>query len=143
MKAGGSLARGRRHAHEVPPIPKADELTSFERRVQDELRTLVERAGGRMGLQGSRPIPVGDISLLTDAFDRWARLRSTTKNGRDYFSGRPGFWHAFDEYYPLQDPNRWDGLRAAVTTELTSRGWDRIGAPKGSSWYLPDDGSSR
>ena len=139
MKAGGSLPRGRRLAHEVPAVPDAAELSIFDRRVQDELRTLVERAGGRMGLQGARPIPVGEISLLANAFERWARQRATTKNGRDYFSGRPGFWHAFDSYYPLQDPNRWDGLRAAVTTELVSRGWQRIGTPRGSSWYLPTD----
>jgi len=59
-------------------------------------------------------------------------------SGRLYFPGVPGAWHAFDDLYPLQDPNRWNGLRRAVLLELESRGFERIGGPNGTTWFLPN-----
>ncbi|HEX3866861.1 MAG TPA: hypothetical protein VHV78_08920, partial [Gemmatimonadaceae bacterium] len=53
-----------------------------------------------------------------------------------YFSGRPGLWHALDELYPLQDPNRWDRLREAVIAELEQRNWVRRSPPRGAAFDI-------
>ncbi len=138
-KGGGSLGRGRKTREETADIPVADQLAAADRRVQAILQELVERAGGRWGLSGSRSIPVGAVGELADFGGAWM-LRHSRPGGKDdrlYYSGRPGFWRAFDELYPLQDPNRWNPLRHAVMAELEERGYERQGGPNGSSWYLP------
>src|SRR5688572_13480892 len=122
-KAGGSLGRGRRMAHETPAIPDAASLEPEARAAQGVLARLVAEAGGQMGMGGS--IPVDSVSALADHLDGWARRLATAREGRTYFAGRPGLWHALDELYPLQDPNRWDALRLAITRELEGRGWER------------------
>ena len=55
-----------------------------------------------------------------------------------YFDGRPGLWHALDDLYPLQDPNRWDPLRQAVIGELETRGWRRRTPPRGIAFDIAD-----
>lgn len=138
MKAGGSLGRGRRTVAELPAVPAPESLDEFDRRAQAVVRTLVERVGGRMGATGRPQIPAGNMTLLAEVFERWARRNASSREGRTYFSGRPGLWHALDCLYPLQDPNRWDHLREAITFELVQRGWVRVGGPNGMSWFLPD-----
>ncbi|HQZ32781.1 MAG TPA: hypothetical protein PK020_00080 [Ilumatobacteraceae bacterium] len=135
-KNDAKLGRGRKAEQEVAAIPNAADLAAFARPVQDELRKLVERAGGRMGLR-TKTIPVGDVKLLANGVEQWAKAHLTQRNGRLYFAGRPGIWHFFDSLYPLQDPNRWDRLREAVTNELRLRGWERVGGTQGSGWFLP------
>ena len=136
-KEGGSLGRGRRTREKTPSVPSQDELGDLDRRAQRALHRLVEEAGGRWGIK-SRPIPTGDLDVLTDLFEAWGKRHARNEQGRSYFPGRPGFWHALDELYPLQDPNRWDKLRLAVTERLTARGWERRGPANGTTWWLPD-----
>lgn len=137
-KGGGSLGRGRKTREETAPIPNPGQLSEPDRRAQSALAQLVEAAGGRWGLNHTKSIPVGEVDLLTDLVARWMSLhgRPHPSNGRPYFPGEPGTWRAFDELYPLQDPNRWNGLRRAVTNELVSRGYERIGGPNGTTWYI-------
>lgn len=139
-KAGGSLPRGRRLRHEVPAVPDAEGLGQVEARAQDQLRRLVERAGGRFDTK--EPIPVDGLDTLADLCDAWARRHADMSSGTVHFNGRPGLWHALDELYPLQDPNRWDRLRKEVILELEHRGWVRRSPPRGSGFDLPDDGRS-
>lgn len=135
-KTAGSLPRGRRRPEEVPDVPQSSELTESEQKWQRLLQTLVEESGGRLGLKGPQ-IPVEHVDEFAELFSTWARHHMDS--GDEYFNGRPGLWHALDELYPLQDPNRWDRLRAAVLLELEGhRGWTRSSMPKGSGWILPD-----
>jgi hypothetical protein len=79
------------------------------------------------------------VQLLADLLEAWG-LRNSERDasGHDYFPGRPGFWHALDELYPLQDPNCWARLRVALTRELESRGWERLGiAPNSTTRSIP------
>lgn len=135
-KAGGSLPRGRRLRHEVPAVPAAGDLTEIERSSQELLRRLVERAGGRFDT--TEPIPVDGVDVLADLFDAWARQHADLSGGSVYFNGRPGLWHALDDLYPLQDPNRWDRLRKDVILELEHRGWVRTAPPRGSGFNLAE-----
>jgi len=136
-KQGGSLGRGRRTREQTPPVPERDRLTGLDARAQAALAQLVDAAGGRWGI-GGRPIPVDHLEPLADLLEAWGRRHARSDAARDYFPGRPGFWHALDELYPLQDPNRWDPLRLALTRELEGRGWERRGsAPNGTTWWLP------
>lgn len=135
-KQGGSLPRGRRLRHEVPDVPSPDDLTEVERVAQRALRTLVGEAGGRF--DSTKAIPVGHVDELAALLDAWARRHAGEKHGRLYFGGQPGFWHALDELYPLQDPNRWDRLRQAILGELVERGWRRVSPPRGTAFNLPD-----
>lgn len=136
-KAGGSLGRGRRTSERTPPLPTAEGLLESERVLQQELCRLVERVGGRWGLRGA-PVPIGDVRLLANGVEEWVKRHETRLHGRRYFAGRPGLWHFLDDLYPLQDPNRWDTLRLAITDELLQRGWERVGGSRGSAWYLPE-----
>jgi hypothetical protein len=119
----------------VPPIPAPEDLNATQRRAQEHLRTLVERAGGRYGTAES--IPVDHIEPFADLFDAWGRRYAASREGVSHFTGRPGFWRALDELYPLQDPNRWDRLRQAVIEELEHRGWVRTAPPRGPGFDLP------
>src|SRR5665647_2653447 len=69
-KYGGSLERGRRLPHEVVAPPPAGDLSASERAVQAVLRDLVESVGGRF--DRGPAIPLGDVGLLADYFERWA-----------------------------------------------------------------------
>lgn len=134
-KQGGSLPRGRRLRHEVPEVPRAENLNNVERTAQVALRSLVEAAGGRFG--STSAIPLGSITELADLLDAWGRSNASERREGLYFGGRPGLWHALDQLYPLQDPNRWDRLRKEVILELEHRGWRRASPPRGVSFYLP------
>lgn len=138
MKAGGSLDRGRRLRHEVPSVPPRSGLSNLGAEVQDELRLLVERSGGRFDSPTVTSVPLGDVQLIARYLDGWARAGSEFQSGRVRFAGRPGLWHALDDLYPLQDPNRWDRLRAAVLADLESHGWVRESPPRGTTWILPE-----
>ena len=133
-KSGGSLPRGRRRATEVPPVPTSDGLTAVQRDAQAVLSTLVERAGGR--IESSDRIAVDHVDTLVDLFNEWALRYGEPADCGHYFSGRPGLWHALDELYPLQDPNRWDQLRLAVIEQLESEDWRRRTPPRGSAFYI-------
>ena len=135
MKSAGSLVRGRRPRDEVPDVPPTDDLDQLGRDAQRVLAEMVDGAGGRF--DSNRQIPVAHLGVLTDLLDRTGRRNAAERDGRLVFSGRPGLWHALDELYPLQDPNRWDTLRAAIVSELEGRGWERISPPRGSSFVLP------
>lgn len=137
-KEGGTLGRGRRTREQTPPVPDRQQLAELDRRAQAALEQLVANAGGRWGI-GGRAIGVDHVELLVDLFAAWGRRYSKRdRDGHEYFPGRPGFWHALDELYPLQDPNRWDRLRLAVTRELENRGWDRRGASaNATTWSIP------
>jgi hypothetical protein len=134
-KQGGSLPRGRRLRHEVLDVPSPSDLTHVEKVAQAALRSLVGEAGGRF--ESTKAIPIGNVSELADLFDAWGRRHANDKDGELYFAGQPGLWHALDELYPLQDPNRWDRLRQEVIRELEERGWRRASPPRGVTFYLP------
>lgn len=134
----GSLPRGRRLLHEVPDVPPASDLTDVERAAQRSLEALIEGAGGRLDGAATRMIPLGDIDVLADLLDEWGRRFASEREDGLYFNGQPGLWHAFDQIYPLQDPNRWDRLRLEVVLELESRGWRRLNPPRGTSFILPN-----
>jgi hypothetical protein len=135
-QSGGSLPRGRRRRNEVPPVPEAAHLSPLEADAQRALRELVESVGGRFDSQ--RRIPVGHIDTLARLFDAWARRHAESSASGLYFDGHPGLWHALDELYPLQDPNRWDPLRQAVIAELETNGWRRRKPPRGIAFDIPE-----
>jgi hypothetical protein len=134
-QSGGSLPKGRRRRDEVPPIPPDSALSGLQRTAQAVLVELVEAGGGRFG--STTPVAIGGVDVLTDLFDAWGRDNSQLVDGRRYFNGRPGLWHALDELCPLQDPNRWDALRQVVIVGLEARGWQRAAPPRGAAFYLP------
>jgi len=134
-QSGGSLPRGRRRRDEVPRIPPDSELSKLQRTTQALLVGSVENAGGRFG--SATPVAIRGVDVLADLFEAWGRENSGIVDGRRYFNGRPGLWHALDELCPLQDPNRWDALRQAVIIELEKRGWQRAAPPRGAAFYLP------
>lgn len=131
---GGSLPRGRRRRDEVPPVPVAADLPPLEAEAQRALRELVERAGGRF--DSARRIPVAHVDTLAKLFDAWGRRHAESTPRRLHFNGHAGLWHALDELYPLQDPNRWDPLRQAVIAELKQRGWRRRTPPRGIAFDI-------
>ncbi len=138
-KGGGSLGRGRKTREETSPIPPKDQLSELDGRAQVVLEALVEAAGGRWGLSGTQSIPGDAKAVLVELLRAWMKSHSRPHpgTGRPYFPGTPGAWHAFDDLYPLQDPNRWNPLRRAVMLELESLGYERIGGANGTTWYLP------
>jgi hypothetical protein len=134
MKAGGSLPQGRRLRDEVPDVPDPGRLSEIQKGAQVALRALVEQAGGRY--DSREPIPVGRVEVFMDLFDEWATYYGTRTPEGIFFQGRPGLWHALDELFPLQDPNRWDALRGAVIAELERRHWTRRTPPRGSTFDI-------
>lgn len=113
----------------------SDDLTAVQQESQQLLGALVEADGGRWGLTGVKQVSIEHVDVFAGLFEEWAR--HNTDHGSTYFNGRPGLWHALDELYPLQDPNRWDRLRQAVTERLESdHGWRRRRPPNGSGWDL-------
>jgi len=129
VKQGGSLPRGRRLRHEVATIPDANDLSDLDARAQRALGAMVEKAGGRF--DSKTAIAADHVELLTELLDTWGRRYATHTETGLYFGGQPGLWHAFDQLYPLQDPNRWDRLRAAVVIELEKGSWRRRRPPRG------------
>jgi hypothetical protein len=133
-KSGGSLPRGRRTRSEVPPVP-VSELSPVQAHAQGLLQRMVEDAGGRFSQER---VGIAHIDALCDLFDEWAATHGERVGGAIRFSGRPGLWHALDQLFPLQDPNRWDLLRKAVIERLEASGWQRLAPPRGSSFEIPD-----
>lgn len=133
-KQGGSLPRGRRLKEEVPAVPDARDLGERDAHAQRALRELVERPGGRF--DSTTAIPIGHIETLARLFDEWGRRYAEPAGSGLYFGGQPGLWHALDELYPLQDPNRWDALRRAVIIELEKGSWHRRRPPRGTSFDI-------
>jgi hypothetical protein len=132
----GSLPRGRRRRDEVPEVPDPGGLTDVERRAQSVLKEMVDRDGGRFD-SGPR-VSVDRLDVFADLFDEWGRNHGDHDGEGILFSGRPGLWHALDDLYPLQDPNRWDQLRQAVTADLEDRHWTRVSPPRGSAFRIRD-----
>ncbi len=116
-------------------MPEAGDLSDIERRSQQVLRDLVEGAGGRFA---GGYIPEDHLGLLSVLFDTWGRRHAAESERGLKFSGRPGLWHALDELYPLQDPNRWNNLRAAVIARLEDGSWERCSPPRGIAFYISD-----
>lgn len=139
MKSAGSLTRGKRRRDEIPDVPVESDLSELERTAQRVLIDMVEKAGGRF--DSGRPIPVAHLDVLTDLLADFGRRHADERDGRLVFSGRPGMWHALDDLCPLQDPNRWDKLRASLAVQLERRGWRRISPPRGSSFVIPTGGA--
>lgn len=134
-KGGGSLDRGRRTRDEVPLVPEPSSLSDLEQRAQGALRRLVDDAGGRFG--PGDPIPAKHLEVFAQLFQEWAIHHGHRSGSGVRFGGRPGLWHALDGLYPLQDPNRWDGLRLAILRQLQQRGWRRVTPPRGSAFDIP------
>jgi hypothetical protein len=101
-----------------------------------ELSGLVSRAGGE---QGRKQIQVGDVEVLADLFDAWARYHGTAEPGGGiWFGPKPGLWHALQGVVPIDDTNRWDSLRKDVVKHLEAeRGWQRQSPPRGSRFFIP------
>ena len=74
--------------------------------------------------------------MFTELFDAWARSHGEPADNGISFSGHPGLWHALDELYPLQDPNRWDSLRREVLRTLEERNWVRRSPPRGIAFDI-------
>lgn len=135
-KGGGSLPKGKRLPEEVPPVPDPSTLNPLEQEAQRALRSLVDDAGGRFDRTG--PIRLEYLDLFADLFGVWAHEYGTPTEYGVYFSGRPGLWRCLDELYPLQDPNRWDGLRKAVIERLEQGSWRRH-SPRVSQFEIIDE----
>lgn len=116
-------------------MPDAGDLSEIEQRSQQVLRDMVERAGGRFAGSYIQEDHLGVLSVL---FDTWGRRHAVETDRGLKFSGRPGLWHALDELYPLQDPNRWNNLRAAVIARLEDGSWERCSPPRGTSFFITD-----
>ena len=107
----------------------------MQQAAQEAVADLVESVGGRF--LGQAPIPTGHLDHLARLFDEWARTHAVHEGGDIVFHGRPGFWHALDDLYPLRDPRRWTRLRGHVIRELEASGWGRLAPPRGSAFVLP------
>lgn len=117
-------------------MPPASELSELEATAQEALRDLVDSAGGRF--DSPTAVPVGHLEVLTRLCDAWGRRHGVRTATGICFSGQPGLRHAFDELYPLQDPNRWDRVREAVIVELAEGSWRRRRPPRGAVFDIVD-----
>lgn len=135
----GSLPgkKGSRTDAELTPVPNHASLTEVSRAAQAELLALVDSVGGRLGLEPTPAIPTGRLDLLVALLEEWVEHYGDQLPDGIAFS-RPGLWHALDRLVPMQNPNRWDRLRKALTRELEAKGWVRSGGPRGSKWWVPN-----
>lgn len=135
----GSLPgkKGSRTDAELTEVPDPESLTAVSRIAQSELLALVASVGGRHGLEPTPAIPIGSLDTLIPLLEEWVDHYGDHLPDGVAFS-RPGLWHALDRLVPLQNPNRWDRLRKALTHELESKGWVRSGGPRGSKWWIPN-----
>lgn len=106
----------------------------MQRSAQAAFQSLVEAAGGR---HAGSAIPVDHVEVLADLLPAWRQSNAEFRDGQFHFDGKPGLWHAFDELYSLEDPDRWDRLRKEVIVELEARSWQRIAPPRGITLLLP------
>ena len=136
----GSGKKGRRLAGELPAVPDSSTLSSVGQRAQRVLLDLVGGDNGRLHPSGA--IPVGHLDVLTDLMAEWVRHYGTRSGDTVRFNTRGcGGWYVFDRLVPLQNPNRSDGLRAAVYEHLrTDHGWTGIGTgPRFNSYDIRSD----
>lgn len=138
-KGGGSLGNGRKTLNELQPVPVASTLAQAERLVQAVLLDAVEDAGGRLGLplSATAQVQLDDIDVVVDYAEAWVRSHAEEKERGLYYPGQPGLWHCLDDLVPLQDPNRWNTLRLALTRAFEDRGWERQGGVRGKAWLIP------
>lgn len=134
-KAGGSLPGGRRTRDEVPPVPDASALWNSN----SELRP---RCAGSSKTPAGGSIPPALFRHNISSCSEPCSMHGPSATGSDLGTGcsspgRPGLWHALDDLYPLQDPNRWDHLRLATIRHLENRGWQRRTPPRGSAFDIP------
>ena len=107
-------------------------LTEIQQRARKALVSLVAQSGG---VSGKAQIQQDQIPLLKELFTERFVERSQWHD--DGAIVRVDGWHAFDELVPLEDPNRWDRLRAEVYKSLEADGWVRTQPPRGSEFIIP------
>lgn len=133
MTAPGPRARDR----DAPPHPDAvfgSGLTVAQETAQRCLRDLVTKSS-----TGS--IRVGHIDALAELFDEWGRAHAERRRDASFFTakGGTGLWHVLQGLCPIDDPTRWNGLRATVVAHLEASGrWRRVRPPRGSTFELLD-----
>lgn len=123
-----------RHARPHRDALFEGELTTAQAAAQRCLKDLVgkSRAGS---------VRVGHVETLAELFDEWAYDHAEQKGGALLFAGKggTGLWHVLQGLCPLDDPQRWNNLRAAVVAHLESSGrWRRVRPPRGSTFELLD-----
>lgn len=121
-----------RHAAPHPDALFEGQLTEAQATAQRCLRDLVTKSAA-----GS--IRVGHIEALAALFDEWAHNHSEHQGQALCFTGKAGtgLWHVLQGLCPLDDPTRWNGLRAAVVAHLQMSGrWRRVRPPRGSTFEL-------
>jgi len=121
--------------HHAAPHPDAlfdGALTSIQATAQRCLLDVVETSA-----QGS--IRVGHVEALAEVFDEWAHNHAEQHGAALYFTGKggTGLWHVLQGLCPIDEPRRWNNLRAAVVAHLESAGrWRRVSPPRGSTFEL-------
>jgi hypothetical protein len=102
---------------------------------------LVARSGGQ---SASGPVVVDGLVAIAALFQVWAEHLGASENlapGTMFrFESQPGLWRALQALVPLDDPDRWNALRAAVIKRLESLGWEREVPPRGSVFRVPKGG---
>lgn len=112
------------------PWPPSDPRHAAER----ALHALVTAGGGPAG---HRSIPIGHLDSLGALLEAWAREHGTPVEGGVRFSGRPGFWHAFQDLCPIDETARWEGLRKAVLDDRRRHGWVPLNKTKAPASFIP------
>lgn len=136
----GSGSKGRRKPGEMPSLPDRDALSPIGQRAQTVLLELV--GGGQGRLQPSGPIPTDHLELLSELMAEWVDHYGI--NDGDYVTFRTrgcGGWYLLDRLVPLQNPNRWDSLRAGLYEHLRSvHGWTGVGkGPRFNVYQVPHE----
>ena len=125
-----------RHAAPHPDALFDRDLTSAQATAQRCLRELVASSP-------SGSIRVGHVEALAELFDEWAHAHAERRGTALFFTGKggTGLWHVLQGLCPIDDPTRWNGLRAAVVAHLEAgERWKRVRPPRGSSFELLERG---
>lgn len=128
-----------RHADPHPDALFDGPLTNAQTTGQRVLRDLVAQ-------RGTGAVHVGHLDSLAEVFDEWAREHADLRDGRWFFTGKggTGLWHVLQGLCPIEDPTRWNGLRAQVVAHLEVSGrWRRTQPPRGSTFELLGSGLDR
>lgn len=121
-----------KHASPHPDALFDSDLTARQATAQRCLRDLVAKSP-------SGSIRVGHVEALAELFDEWAHGHAEQQGGAVFFTGKggTGLWHVLQGLCPIDDPRRWNGLRAAVVAHLEGSGrWRRVRPPRGSTFEL-------